>query len=89
MVMTVLEFGQAKQQALAKAKDYLAQHEVEASFLQTRGRVADGILQAAAVHESDLILLGSYRYNALVEPLLGGVLDQLLKNSQTPLLVCK
>ncbi|MEM6427652.1 MAG: universal stress protein [Deinococcota bacterium] len=89
MVMTVLEFGQAKQQALAKAKDYLSQHEVEASFVQTRGRVADGILQAATVHESDLILLGSYRYNALVEPLLGGVLDQLLKNSQIPLLVCK
>jgi len=91
VVMTVLETALTKttSSALEHAKSYLEQQQVNATFWQTRGKVASGILHAAKVHESDLLLIGSYRYNPLVEPLLGGVLDQLLRTSPVPLLVCK
>lgn len=91
VVMTVLEVNLTKStsSALEQARDYLSQQQVNATFWQARGKVSDGILHAAKVHESDLILVGSYRYSPLVEPLLGGVLDQLLRRSPVPLLVCK
>jgi nucleotide-binding universal stress UspA family protein len=91
VVMTVLEATLTKStsSALDHARDYLSQQQVNATFWQTRGKVSDGILHAANVHQSDLILVGNYRYSPLVEPLLGGVLDQLLRRSPVPLLVCK
>jgi nucleotide-binding universal stress UspA family protein len=91
VVMTVLEANLTKStsDALDQAKSYLEQQGINATFWQARGKVSDGILHAAQVHQSDLILLGNYRYNPLVEPLLGGVLDQLLRRSTVPLLVCK
>lgn len=91
VVMTVLETNLTKSttDALEQAKTYLTQQAVDATFWQTRGKVSDGILHAAKVHQSDLILVGNYRYSPLVEPILGGVLDQLLRRSPVPLLVCK
>ena len=91
VVVTVLETNLTKStaDALEQAKTYLSQQAVDATFWQTRGKVSDGILHAAKVHQSDLILVGNYRYSPLMEAILGGVLDQLLRRSSVPLLVCK
>ena len=91
VVMTVLETNLTKStaDALEQAKAYLSQQAIDATFWQVRGKVSDGILHAAKVHQSDLILVGNYRYSPLMEPILGGVLDQLLRRSSVPLLVCK
>lgn len=86
-VVTVRERGTAV--ALEKARTYLERHGVVAEYLHGDGGVVSAILKSAASHEADLVITGSYQYPSLLEPLLGGVLDDLLRQSRIPLLVCQ
>jgi nucleotide-binding universal stress UspA family protein len=51
--------------------------------------VADAILRTAAAHASDLIVMGGYGHYPVVELMLGSVVDDLLRASQQPVLICR
>ncbi len=88
-VVMVAEPERAGLGALGAAQTYLEAHGVEACYLAMQGGVADGILQAAADHQADLLIMGGYGYTPMWEAMLGSAVDHLLRESRQPMLICK
>ena len=85
-VLTVLEPGRTDAETAAHARSYLAMHEVEATFLVEAGPIAATILAVAAVHDCDLIVMGSYSGHGRHQP--GRSAQQILDEWERPLLIC-
>ncbi len=86
-VVTVREQGKANEKLLAQARSYLDRHEIEADYELREGPVVPNLLAEASAHRADLLLVGSYEYPSLLEPVFGGVLDELLRRSRVPILI--
>lgn len=88
-VVTIVEGGQVTPDALAEAGRYLETRLVHATLVQEYGPVGKAIQKTAADHDSDLILMGGYGHNPLVEVVLGSAVDEILRASQQPVLICR
>ncbi len=75
--------------ALDDARRYLETHEIEALYLEKRGEVAQTIIRTVNNQRCDLILVGGYGFNPIIEVVLGSTVDQVLRASSTPVLVCR
>ena len=74
---------------LAHAQRYLENHGVQATYLKNSGQVAEVILKTAEECKSDLIVMGGYGWRPELEVVLGSAVDQVLRESLTPVLVCR
>lgn len=72
-----------------EASDYLSQHDIDATYVQGSGPVAQTILETAEEHGCDWLLVGGYGIGIMREVVLGSVLDLLLTNTTLPTLVCQ
>ena len=88
-VVTVKERAKTGQKTLSVAQAYLERHGVEASYLIEDGPVAAALLGTLQTEGADLLVMGSYEYSPVLEPLLGGVLDEILRESHVPILICQ
>lgn len=93
VVMTVIEKGRTTSDTLARAQKYLEEKEGQAIFvkesLPKSGSVAEAIMKTAEAHECDLIITGGYGYNPVVEIVLGSTVDEVLRTSRKPILICR
>ena len=89
VVATAVETGRTTSETLARARKYLKTHGVQAEFVQESGPVAEAILKAADEHESDLIIMGGYGLGPVLEVVLGSAVDQVLRASRRPMLICR
>jgi nucleotide-binding universal stress UspA family protein len=89
VVVTVIETGRTTSAALARAREYLESHRVEATFVKESGPVAEAILKTAEAHESDLIVMGGYGFSPVLEVALGSAVDRVLREAGRPMLVCR
>ncbi len=87
-VMSVIEAGHPVDEALDHARKYLEMHEVQAAFVQDSGPVAETILKTADDHRCNVIIMGDYGRNPIVDVVLGGAADQVLRESSKPVLLC-
>jgi nucleotide-binding universal stress UspA family protein len=90
-VLTVIEADHTTLETQNHAKAYLELHEVgQATFVTVEaGSVPEAILKAADEHRSDLIIMGGYRAHPVVEAMLGSSVDQVLRESKRPMLICQ
>jgi nucleotide-binding universal stress UspA family protein len=88
-VVTVIETGRTTADTLARAQEYLRRHGVEAAFVKEGGPVAEAILKTAEEHASDLIIMGGYGLGPVLEVVLGSAVDQVLRASRRPMLICR
>ncbi len=72
-----------------RALSYLESRGVHAHWVQEQGPVAEAILNAAQEHSADLLLVGGYGHGPLIEVVLGSAVDQVLRESVRPVLVCR
>lgn len=78
------------QVVLEDAQKYLELHNVTAKYNLIKSEDQTGsLLDFAAHHDSDLLLIGGYSRNPLLEVLQGGDVDQLLRQSELPILICR
>jgi nucleotide-binding universal stress UspA family protein len=89
VVVTVAEHSSTAQQTLGYARDYLADHEVQATLVHSRGPAAEALLQAAEEQRSSLLIMGGYGLRPVLEVLLGSTVDRMLRTSNRPILVCR
>lgn len=75
--------------ALDYARKYLEFHEVSAVFLEEDGPAAETILRAAEERAADLILMGGYSAQPLVEVVVGSTVDAVLRRTHLPVLICR
>jgi nucleotide-binding universal stress UspA family protein len=52
-------------------------------------QVARAILDTARARDSELILIDGYGNRPLLEAVLGGTVDQVLRESDRPVLICR
>lgn len=71
-----------------KAKSYLIAHEVEADYIQRRGRAGKAVVAAAAEHSCDLVLMGGYGQGPIIEVVMGSTLDLVLREFPGPVWIC-
>jgi nucleotide-binding universal stress UspA family protein len=88
-VLTVIEAGRATAKALAHAQRYLENHGVQATYLKNSHPVTEAILKTAEEHKSDLLIMGGYGLRPELEVVLGSTVDQVLRTSQSPVLICR
>jgi len=88
-VVTVMESGRATSETLARAQEYLETHAVQATFVRESGSVAEAILKTAKAQQSDLIIIGGYGHSPVLEVVLGSAVDQVLRESRKPMLICR
>ena len=89
--LTVVSVGESAPDAerlLARAHRILDQHNVTASEIAATGGVPDAILAAAESQHSGLIVVGGYGYALMLEMALGSTVDELLRRSRLPTLIC-
>jgi nucleotide-binding universal stress UspA family protein len=89
VVTSVQENGLVGLETLDHAQAYLGSRGVRAIPVLARGPVPEAVLQTAGEHESDLILMGGYGRSPVVEAVLGSSVDQILRESRWPVLVCR
>jgi len=77
------------QQLLARAREYLEDHHIQAEYLSIGTPPAKAILKAAAEIGSDLLIIGGYGHTPVLEVVLGSVVDEVLRGSRQPILICR
>ncbi len=88
-VLSVDEKTARAQKNLNIARKHLTYRKVNAEYIHRRGPVTEAILSTASQSECDFVIVGGYGYAPLVQVLLGSVVDELLRNSTLPLLICR
>jgi nucleotide-binding universal stress UspA family protein len=89
VAVTVVEEGRVSAETLSGAGTYLTEHGIQAALVQQRGPVAEVILDIARERGSDLIVMGGYGFGSPLEIVLGSTVDQVLRESAQPVLVCR
>ena len=97
IVVTVIQPGRTTSDTLARAQEYLETHGVQATLVKESGPVVEAILKTAdpstgsghREHESDLIIMGSYGFGPVLEVVLGSSVDETLRASRRPMLICR
>ena len=88
LVVTATDDDRSAEDAQAQAQDYLSVRGVAATYLRERGFVAETILSAAQ-EAADLIIMGGYGFAPLVEAAVGSTVEQVLRSSAWPVLICQ
>jgi len=89
VILTVLGDGQVDADTLDEAGEYTESQGVRSTLLLERGTVSSAILTAAQHHDCDLILMGGYGHSPVVEVVLGSAVDEVLRSSRQPVLICR
>lgn len=87
-VLTVLSADRSDE-ALQKAQAYLKNSSISVAYRQEKGAVAETILAVAEEEESSLIIMGGYSHDSMLELVLGSAVDEVLRHSRRPLLICR
>ncbi len=74
---------------LDQARVYLEAHNVAAEYQIESGPIAETILRLSQQAGCDLLILGGYGLNPLLEVVLGSQIDQVLRQSCQPMLICQ
>jgi nucleotide-binding universal stress UspA family protein len=88
-VVAVAEADLAPGAVLDRARAYLEFHEIQATFLSETGPVASVIMILAEAHDSHLIIMGGYGRHPVREVVLGSTVDEVLRQSRRPVLICR
>jgi nucleotide-binding universal stress UspA family protein len=89
LVVLTVETDRTKLEAQKRAQEYLTEHRVSATFAHKSGPAAEAILKTVEEHGCDLIIMGSYGPNPLVEVVMGSTVDDVLRTSRKPVLICR
>jgi nucleotide-binding universal stress UspA family protein len=88
VVATAFEKKTVDKTVVEHARLYLELHEIEAVFVGEQAKAADFIMDTAVVHDCNLIIIGGYGAQPVVEVVLGSTANEILRRSPIPVLIC-
>lgn len=88
-VISVQENGRVGSQSLEKARQYLEARSLSAEYLLKEKPVAEAILNYAEEIDCDLLIMGGYSTNPILQVVIGSTVDQVLRESARPMMICK
>lgn len=81
--------GSVDNETVTKARHQLAERGVEAEFVHQGGEIVPVLLQVISQRQSDLVIMGGYGFTPLLEVVLGSAVDEILRTTEVPVLVCR
>ena len=90
--LSVISIGKDEniKQILGDAQTYLDCYHVRADYILASGKDnTDIILKVAGEVNADYLIIGGYSRNPILEVLQGGDVDQLLRQANIPIVVCR
>lgn len=88
VVVSVQSDGENSASPIERARKYLDEHGIEATYVQETGDPARLVLLNSEKHCSDLIIMGGYESGLFRESLLGSTVDRVLRSASRPVLIC-
>jgi nucleotide-binding universal stress UspA family protein len=88
-VVTVLEDEGDLGEELLDAREYLKAHGVEATYISENGMVENVVTVLAEERDDDLILMGGYGLTPMLEVIVGSSVDEVLRRTSRPVLLCR
>ncbi len=88
-VVSVAEAGQSTDESLGTAYEYTRRHGVMADCIRATGQVALALLRTAAEQKVDHLILGGYGHAPVLEVVLGSAVDEVLRKTSLPVLICR
>jgi len=89
-VLTIDHESRSAQEIQKPARQYLEKNQIPANFiLHESGPRAEIILNTAKDQQNDLILIGGYKASPVLEVVLGSVVDEVLRKSRIPVMICR
>ena len=89
VVVSILQENRVTPDNQSHAKEYLESHGVQAKYVSETGDISSTILKVAVMNNSDLIVMGGYGHTPLFNILINDVVDQVLRDSPKPMLLCR
>jgi nucleotide-binding universal stress UspA family protein len=89
VVVNIKEPGHNSNQVLTRARMYLENQRSDVIYSGRTGTVSEEILRATEEYDCDLIVMGGYGFNPVMEIVLGSAVDEVLRTSRIPLLICR
>jgi len=89
VLLTVTDGRKVTSEILDQAQQYLEDHGANAIALNRSGPEAETILASAEEYECDMFIIGGYGMQPVQEVVLGSTVDQVLRESKMPVMVCR
>lgn len=89
VVVTVTEVSGLGNDLLAYAKEYLNERQVKATFLNETGSVRKALVRTAQQYDCDLLIMGGYGRDPLLELFFGSTTNHILRTKKFPVLICR
>jgi nucleotide-binding universal stress UspA family protein len=90
LVVLSIEYAEGTtERHLAEVRAYLEERRVEAAYVAETGPRAAAILRTAEAYGCDLIVTGGYGRRPVAEVFAGSTVDDLLRTSEWPVLICR
>ncbi len=89
VVVSVNEKANSAGQALDEARAYLDDHGIQAKYIEEDGDQAEGILRTCNTEECDFLLMGGYGYGPVLDVVLGSTVNEILRRTIRPVLICR
>ncbi|HEX9013075.1 MAG TPA: universal stress protein, partial [Anaerolineaceae bacterium] len=88
-VLTAHELGKTSRGTLDQARRYLEKRGIQAKYIYKSGPAPAAILAAAGEAASNLLVMGGYGFSPMMEMVLGSSVDQVLRESSIPVMICQ
>ena len=89
-VLTINPDREAGKEIQEKARTYLSQKGLEAQYVHLETVVSgERILHTAYARQCDCILMGGYTAQPVIEVVIGSTVDQVLRQTRIPVLICR
>jgi nucleotide-binding universal stress UspA family protein len=89
VVLTVESSDVNAEDVQQKAKEYLSKAGVSPEFLVEEKAIVESILDTAKKKDCNLILIGGYKASPVIEIVKGSLVDQILRETTVPTLICR
>ncbi len=88
-VLIVAEPAKINPKIIKHARYYLRSRQIPATFIQKKGHISAIILEVQAEQQCNLIFMGGYSKPPVIDIVFSSPLDQVLKESPVPVLICR
>ncbi len=88
-IVSVMESSRVTDETLGEALAYAERHEVKPTPVGESRDVAEAILRTANEHRCDFFVMGGYGHSPVVEAALGSAVDQILRETDKPVLISR
>jgi nucleotide-binding universal stress UspA family protein len=88
-VLHVAKDDTSAHRVIDEAQRYLATRRVEAEFITRSGHANEVILAYMAEGRHDLLVIGAYGHSRIIEMVLGSTTEYVLRNSASPVFLCR